>query len=342
MPLFNFLQDIAKPQTQGLFAAPPGMMPTAAPEAPRAEGSFLGDLMRSTIPGQALEKVRQDRALKELASRMQRGELSKEQAGIEYAGITGDYSAIFGTGSQGPMALQEWQKFSAMSPADQKRYLIMKRSGQTIDLGGSQAVLDPVSGGIAQEYDKTLKPEDQPENIAAGKQAEVTGKVQGERSMEVGKAQQNAQYMLSTIDKLLNPGGGLAPGAESVVGGFMGMQGRQSSVFPVTENQRRFQPMINQIKGQTFLRAYETLKGGGQITEVEGQKAESAMARLDQAQDEKSFEDALRELRGVIEAALARTVQEAGGSSGLIGEPSADQKMQGWGAPRTVKFGDLK
>jgi hypothetical protein len=40
---------------------------------------------------------------------------------------------------------------------------------------------------------------------------------------------------------------------------------------------------INQLLGDTFLAAFESLKGGGQITEVEGKKAQQAKARLDDA-----------------------------------------------------------
>jgi hypothetical protein len=40
---------------------------------------------------------------------------------------------------------------------------------------------------------------------------------------------------------------------------------------------------LDQIGGAAFLTAFETLKGGGQITEVEGEKATNAIARLSTA-----------------------------------------------------------
>jgi len=67
-----------------------------------------------------------------------------------------------------------------------------------------------------------------------------------------------------------------------------------------------FEALHDQIKGKTFLAAFESLKGGGQITEVEGQKAEQAMARLNLAQDEADYRNALKDLRNVIEIALKR------------------------------------
>lgn len=69
---------------------------------------------------------------------------------------------------------------------------------------------------------------------------------------------------------------------------------------------------IEQLQGGTFLEAYNTLKGGGQITEVEGRKAEQAIARLNRAQNEADFRLALKELKEVIQAGAARARQKAG------------------------------
>lgn len=342
MPLFNFLEENPVAKTSGPFAPSPLVNMGATNPAPEmgGGGSFLGDLLRATVPGQAMREVREKRALKELAARMQRGEMPKDEAAIVYAGITGDYSGLFGIGARSPAVLQEWQKFSAMSPEQQRSFLNMKRAGKVVDLGGSQAVLDPTDSSIEKEYEKALRPEDEPENVAAKAEAQVAGTKQGEREADLGKVQESASYMLSVIDKLLEPGGsGLAPGVKETVGGIAGLQGAQSYYMPITKNQRHFQPIINQIRGQTFMRAYETLKGGGQITEIEGRKGEQAIARLSQAQDEASFEEALRELRDVVKKGLDRAVVEA--DSGLIKQPTADQKMQGWDR-ETIDFGDLQ
>ena len=55
--------------------------------------------------------------------------------------------------------------------------------------------------------------------------------------------------------------------------------------------------ILNKIKGGVFLEAFKMLKGGGQITELEGQKAEQAQARLLETQSPEAFRDALAELR---------------------------------------------
>ncbi len=58
-----------------------------------------------------------------------------------------------------------------------------------------------------------------------------------------------------------------------------------------------FRARKSQLQGQTFLQAYNTLRGGGQITEVEGAKAEGAIARLNDAQTEGEFYKALSDAK---------------------------------------------
>jgi hypothetical protein len=86
---------------------------------------------------------------------------------------------------------------------------------------------------------------------------------------------------------------------------------------------KRFRAVHNQIKGKTFMEAYKTLKGGGQITEVEGKKATEAQARLDNAQNEEDYIEALRELRGIIQKQYMR-------SQSKLNEFKGGQSASGW------------
>ena len=67
-----------------------------------------------------------------------------------------------------------------------------------------------------------------------------------------------------------------------------------------------FQSYFNQVNGTAFLQAFETLKGGGQITEIEGLKATQAINRMDTATTEKEFINASRDFQGVVKAAVGR------------------------------------
>jgi hypothetical protein len=73
-----------------------------------------------------------------------------------------------------------------------------------------------------------------------------------------------------------------------------------------------FTSLFDQIKGKQFLEAFQSLKGGGQITEVEGKKATQAISRMNLAQSEKEFKQAAREFQDVISLGLKRAREKAG------------------------------
>lgn len=86
---------------------------------------------------------------------------------------------------------------------------------------------------------------------------------------------------------------------------------RSTGMFSVLQNvpgtpQRRFGARARQLEGQAFLQAFESLKGAGQITEIEGQKATQAIGRLDTAQSADDYRTALTELRDILSAAQQR------------------------------------
>ena len=68
-----------------------------------------------------------------------------------------------------------------------------------------------------------------------------------------------------------------------------------------------FGKIMEQIQGKNFLTAYQQLKGGGAITEIEGTKAEAAQARLATAQNKKDWDAAMNDL----ETALRRDMELA-------------------------------
>lgn len=287
------------------------------------------------------KEQRKMEALQKLAEKIQSGQIDQQQGLIEYAGITGDYSGLFGVGARAPSAVQEYKYFESLSPEEKAAYLRVKRANQTFDRGGSQVFVDP-QGNVITEFEKTLPPEQLPETKFEQTRQTELGKASAEKTAGLGQLEQQAGYMVNTIDQLLNPEGGLAPGVEQIVGGIGGLQGRQSAAFPITENQRKFQPFIDQLKGQTFLDAYERLKGGGVITEIEGQKAEQAIARLNQAQSEKDFEAALRELRDVIAKGMERARNNEQVLANPSGSAAPSSQAPAAGGRKTVKFGDLK
>jgi hypothetical protein len=102
---------------------------------------------------------------------------------------------------------------------------------------------------------------------------------------------------------LVIPKGGRRPhpGFEGVVG--MGVPGVR--FIPGTQA-ASFDALFRQAEGGAFLQAYESLRGTGQITEIEGTKATSALTRMERSQTEVEFVKAAREFADVIRGAVAR------------------------------------
>jgi hypothetical protein len=116
---------------------------------------------------------------------------------------------------------------------------------------------------------------------------------------------------IKLIDELIgNKEKGISehPGFRQAVG--------KSSIFnvqnmPGTEAYA-FMDRLRQIQGKQFLEAFESLKGGGTITEVEGDKATQAMARMNNSTTEDEFIKASRDFQDVLRKGYERTKAGAG------------------------------
>jgi hypothetical protein len=134
-----------------------------------------------------------------------------------------------------------------------------------------------------------------PELIREREIARAEGTAIGEKSGEAvasfPEIEQRAQASVTTIDQLLADKDGMRRAV-----GFL-------SQFPTIPGGKAadYEARLNQLYGQNFLKAYQELKGGGQITEIEGQKAEQAIAALAKSQ---SVEEHMRELQRLREVII--------------------------------------
>lgn len=84
-----------------------------------------------------------------------------------------------------------------------------------------------------------------------------------------------------------------------------------------------------QLHGKLFMEAYAGLKGGGQITEVEGAKATDAIARINRHQSQADYTGGLDELAGVLKSAQTRMENRAAGQTGPApSRPSLEAEMR--------------
>lgn len=209
-------------------------------------------------------------------------------------------------GNLGPASVQEWKYFQQMTPHDQAAYLEMKRAPQVLNLGGSQAVRSPF-GGIGESYAVTPKPSEMPgfeaEVMAAKKRAED---LQATKS-GLGKVEAQSQQMLDLLGQIESH-----PGLSAVVGmpnpayGGFGPLGNLPGT-PAAD----FQAKLSQLGGKQFLEAFESLKGGGQITQIEGEKATNAIAAMQTSQSEEQFIKSLNEFKQIVSGALDRARAKA-------------------------------
>jgi hypothetical protein len=96
------------------------------------------------------------------------------------------------------------------------------------------------------------------------------------------------------------------PGFSSAVG----FGGSVPRFFAGTEA-KNFEIRHNEVLSQAFLDAFETLKGGGAITEKEGEKATAARTRMNLASTEKEYAEAAREYQGVLKRGIESARQRA-------------------------------
>lgn len=152
-----------------------------------------------------------------------------------------------------------------------------------------------------------------------------------ERQRALSGQRASVSSQISVIDKALHH-----PGRETAVGLSGKLDPR--NYVPGTEA-TNFQVLMDQIGGTAFLQAFESLKGGGQITEVEGKKATDAIARLNRAQSDQEFQQSLKDLREVMVAGQARLggqpqpqSQPSASVSGGYADPDKEARYQAWKA----------
>jgi hypothetical protein len=168
------------------------------------------------------------------------------------------------------------------------------RTGQMQPVVGANG--QPVIGA---QYDPTLQG-----NLANAKAAAATtGKANATAALNLPDTLAQGNQTIRLIDELVkHPGLSGAVGAGRMTGAYK---------IPGTDAANAVARM-DQIKGQQFLQAYNSLKGAGQITEIEGTKAENAVARMQASQSQEEFTKAAKEFQGIIRQGMERAQGRAG------------------------------
>jgi hypothetical protein len=137
------------------------------------------------------------------------------------------------------------------------------------------------------------------------KEAQVeTAKTKASEIAGAPNAYSTAIQTLKNIDAAI-----AHPGREEATG----VSGIAMRNLPAT-NARDFSNRASQLGGAAFREAYESLKGGGAISQTEGEKATQSVARLqDLNVKDEAYLQALKEYRDIIENSAKKALQKMGG-----------------------------
>lgn len=116
------------------------------------------------------------------------------------------------------------------------------------------------------------------------------------------QAVETAKQTVATVDKLL-----AHKGFENLVGA-----GIPFAKYIGGSDTAGAESLYKQVRGKSFLEAFQALKGAGAITEQEGAKAETALNRMDTLTSEADFKDAAKDFKAAVQAGINRASKAAG------------------------------
>lgn len=220
-------------------------------------------------------------------------------------------------GGEQPSNVREWQYFNQLSPEQKQQYLTMKRAERYYDTGTNFTAPNAV--------DPSAAPKVIEKNVAEKARLGELGKASGISQAALPTVLNASQRMLSTIDAIDQD-----PNLDRVTGLVGGRIPKNLQTEAMAETQSR----LDQVQGQTFLQAYNDLRGAGQITEREGMAAQAAYNRLTtQTMGTAAYRKALKEFRDEVVGLVEIAKRKAGASDGggqAPGPSPAAPKSYNW------------
>lgn len=160
-----------------------------------------------------------------------------------------------------------------------------------------------------------------PVDETAKARQQAVGKGQGEARLALPAATTRAEETVGILDKLRShPGLEGGTGADSIV---------RTRVWGSPEYD--FEQLRTQAQGTAFLTAIGEMRGTGAISNVEGEAATQAVARMKGAQSKEAFLEALGDYERIVRKGVANTYRQAGLDvpEGLLAPAPAARPEQG-------------
>ena len=259
-------------------------------------------------------------ALQDLNRRVQSGELPLE-VGQQHARQIQSM----------PWAQYKTNTIQSLLTAHERTISENTKRGQDISAESARRGQDLTYGatirGQNMQYDPTLQ-----ENIATAKAAGTEyGKAGAQTNIALPGAIATGEEAIRKVDELVGKAPVVNAEGKVIVAGTKPAAGFGQAVgigipglkYVPGSSAADFNARLNEIQGGAFLQAFTTLKGGGSITEKEGEKATAAINRMSTAQSEKEFNIAAREYQDVLRTGIERakvkaaTLSKGGGGATL-------------------------
>jgi len=196
----------------------------------------------------------------------------------------------------------------------------------------------PAAPAVAQKPVVTQSPADIVSEREAGRtkakeEAEITGKDIGTIRANQGKAEANADYLVTKINELV-----AHPGFETSVGRKGLSYGFGLTKEPILEgtDASDWQARFKEVGGQSFLQAIENLRGMGALSNLEGETATKAIQRMSTSQSEKEFKTAAQDFNNIITRGIDRNRVKLGQAPKFGTKPESEIASGGGGAATAV------
>ena len=222
--------------------------------------------------------------------------------------------------------VQTKEDFKAL-PVEQKELLkAMKRGVQFTPQSAAEFILGQTNARLQTEQKIKLRQSDPAVAASVERDTAATDAQKKALAQKQQSALDTIGSMRGTINDLIShPGFSGSVGAKNASYLF----GLKSDPVAGTK-EADFKAMLEQVQGAAFLQAFESLKGGGQITQIEGEKATQAIVRAQQSQSEEGFKKSMNDFMSVLDKAEKRAT-----SGEIVQQPSAPAATAA--APRPTK-----
>ena len=173
---------------------------------------------------------------------------------------------------------------------------------RSLDLTARASGFKPKSEGGTGKYEEFMSGQGAGFKQAAKNMANLTTEQLEQYGSSIQKAGRATELInriktSSSLDGVLGKvEGQLKPGTP---GGFLLLNEAETDLVQLIDN----------LENSVFLSAFQDLKGGGQITELEGEKAQRAIVNLSRVRSKKDFLEALQDYQEVIDAGAKRAAK---------------------------------